>query len=547
MNDPPVAVSQSVSTAEDTAKAITLAATDVDGDGLTYAVVSPPVHGVLSGTAPALTYTPDADYHGPDSFTFKVNDGLVDSSAATVSITVTPVNDAPVAVGDSLSTGEDTQGQVNVLGNDSDPDGDTVEVVTAFAPLAAHGTVSCSATGSCTYTPDANYAGPDSFEYSISDGHGGTDTATVTVTVTPVNDPPVLTVTGSPAGVQYSDVVGPISLSATDVDGDALVLSASGLPGGVTLTDNGDGTGSISGAVTLGAGIYPGTVSVSDGKATDSEPVRVDVSVESASLSYTGDTLKALAPGQSTMAVQLAAIVTQQDDGHPGDLSRARVFFDLYRSSNATMATPDVTLGPFAPSSTGAVSVTTTLAEDAWTVVVRFQATNAFFAGSPDAAGVTVYQPAAGKVTGGGWVKDPGTPAALASPKGAHASFGFIVQSKPGKTGVQGNANVVLHGTDGRRYVLRASSWAGGSLTITPDGRHASFSGKATITVFGPKGKEQTLTGADFQIDLTDNGSPGTADTLALSIWRDRTLYHQLGTTTTQLPLSGGNLTIHKK
>ena len=130
VNDAPVAVGQSVSTAEDTAKAIMLAATDVDGDGLTYAVVSPPVHGVLSGTAPALIYTPDAGYHGPDSFTFKVNDGLVDSSAATVSITVTPVNDAPVAVGDSLSTGEDTQGQVNVLGNDSDPDGDTVEVVT---------------------------------------------------------------------------------------------------------------------------------------------------------------------------------------------------------------------------------------------------------------------------------------------------------------------------------------------------------------------------------------------------------------------------------
>ena len=90
---PPVANDQSVTTAEDTAKAITLTATDVDGDALTYTVVTQPSHGTLTGIAPNLTYTPDANYYGTDSFTFKANDGTDDSNIATVRIIVTPVTE----------------------------------------------------------------------------------------------------------------------------------------------------------------------------------------------------------------------------------------------------------------------------------------------------------------------------------------------------------------------------------------------------------------------------------------------------------------------
>jgi hypothetical protein len=85
-----------VSTAEDTARAVSLVATDVDGDTLSYVVVSGPMHGALSGSGASLTYTPFANYNGPDSFTFKANDGQADSNVATVAITVTEVNDAPV-------------------------------------------------------------------------------------------------------------------------------------------------------------------------------------------------------------------------------------------------------------------------------------------------------------------------------------------------------------------------------------------------------------------------------------------------------------------
>jgi hypothetical protein len=90
-NQPPVASNQSVTTPQDTAKAITLQATDPDGDTLTYEIVDEPDHGTLTGTGADRTYTPDAGYTGPDSFTFRANDGQVDSNTATVDITVTPV------------------------------------------------------------------------------------------------------------------------------------------------------------------------------------------------------------------------------------------------------------------------------------------------------------------------------------------------------------------------------------------------------------------------------------------------------------------------
>ena len=100
------------------------------------------------------------------------------------------MNDAPNAVDDVLTTAEDTaSAPLNVLANDSDVDGDAL-AVTTLTPTAGHGTVSCTAAGSRTYTPALNYNGPDSFTYSISDGNGGSDTATVSITVTPVNDAP---------------------------------------------------------------------------------------------------------------------------------------------------------------------------------------------------------------------------------------------------------------------------------------------------------------------------------------------------------------------
>src|SRR5207253_725817 len=105
-------------------------------------------HGTLSGTAPALTYTPAANYNGPDTFTFKANDGTLDSNAATVTITVTAVNDAPVSSDQAVATDEDTAKAITLSATDIEGSALTYAVVSG----PAHGTLSGSAP-SLMYTP----------------------------------------------------------------------------------------------------------------------------------------------------------------------------------------------------------------------------------------------------------------------------------------------------------------------------------------------------------------------------------------------------------
>ena len=188
----PVAIAQATATNEDVAKPITLMGSDLDGDALSFSISSIPAHGSLSvvtltgPTSADVTYTPTGNYNGPDSFDFRVYDGVVSSAAATVSITVDPLNDAPVAINDDATVDEASVGNViDVLANDGDVDGDALTITANTA--ASDGTASCGAS-SCTYTPNGGFSGDDSFTYDISDGHSGTDTAIVHVEVLP--EPP---------------------------------------------------------------------------------------------------------------------------------------------------------------------------------------------------------------------------------------------------------------------------------------------------------------------------------------------------------------------
>ena len=130
---------------------------------------------------------------------------------------------------------------IDVLANDEDADGDTLTVTDVGVP--SHGTVSIGS-GGVRYTPNPDYSGPDSFTYTISDGHGGEDTATVHVNVTPVNDPPVATddtgttAEDTPISFTEADLVG----DDVDVDGDTLTVIAVGNAVNGTVVDNGDGT-----------------------------------------------------------------------------------------------------------------------------------------------------------------------------------------------------------------------------------------------------------------------------------------------------------------
>jgi uncharacterized repeat protein (TIGR01451 family) len=184
-NNPPTANDDTASTVVGTPVVIDVLAndSDPDGDALTVVGHTDPSHGSVDcSLGSSCTYTPASGYEGPDSFTYTISDGKDVSAPATVSITVTALaNRAPTANDDTSSTVANTPVTVGVLANDNDPDGDTLTVIGNTPPL--HGLVTCTA-GDCTYTPASGYTGPDSFTYTISDGHGHTASATVNVTVT---------------------------------------------------------------------------------------------------------------------------------------------------------------------------------------------------------------------------------------------------------------------------------------------------------------------------------------------------------------------------
>ena len=182
-NQPPAAGNVAASGDEDTAIAIALQGSDPEGQALAYALLSQPASGSLSGVAPNLVYTPAADFAGTDSFTYKVNDGQLDSNVATVIVSVLPVNDAPVANPDSATVKRRTQVSIPVLDNDTDVEGDALSIAAVTAP--AQGSVAIAGT-SVVYTApqQGSFLGPVTFQYTASDGRGGTASATVTVTVT---------------------------------------------------------------------------------------------------------------------------------------------------------------------------------------------------------------------------------------------------------------------------------------------------------------------------------------------------------------------------
>lgn len=216
-NHIPVAEIQSVTTPEDTEVVINLAGSDPDGDTVVYSVVTIPSHGGLSGTAPNLTYMPNKNFSGPDSFTFKVNDGTNDSAVTTVSIAVAPANDPPVANNVELSVMEDIPIPITLAG--IDPDGDTLTYTIVKKP--ANGTLS-GTEPDLNYTPNTNFNGLDSFTFKVSDGTLSSIPGTITLMVNPADDPPVAN--GDNISVP-EDTVSHILLSGDDPDGDPLTFS----------------------------------------------------------------------------------------------------------------------------------------------------------------------------------------------------------------------------------------------------------------------------------------------------------------------------------
>ncbi|MEM8973609.1 MAG: Ig-like domain-containing protein [Pseudomonadota bacterium] len=233
-NSPPTVTDDSAVTDEDVVLVINVADlvqndSDVDGDSLDVSQIAvDPANGtaVLDGVAGTITYTPNPDFNGPDSFDVTVTDGI-NSVISTVNVTVNPVNDDPIAIDDVTSTVVDTPVIIDATSNDIDADGDTLNI--AAVTQGSFGSVAIDPSGNTvTYTPNGGSTGTDSFTYTIDDGNGGVqDTATVTVSVLEApNNPPV--------AVDDDDIVvdedGSVTFQPggndTDSDGDTVVAAA---------------------------------------------------------------------------------------------------------------------------------------------------------------------------------------------------------------------------------------------------------------------------------------------------------------------------------
>ncbi len=149
----------------------------------------------------SLTYTPDADFSGVDSFTYRAYDGKEYSNTATVTITVNPVNDRPMAVNDQATTQRDEPVIISVLANDTDADEDPLSV--SSVTQGNHGIVKINADNTLTFTPASGFVGSDTFTYTVNDGNDEEDTATVTVTV-------------NESGAPEPHATGPISVEIVD-------------------------------------------------------------------------------------------------------------------------------------------------------------------------------------------------------------------------------------------------------------------------------------------------------------------------------------------
>lgn len=286
VNSAPRANNQTVTTPEDTARSFSLSASDPNQDSLLYTVLTQPTNGTLSGTNANLIYTPKPNFFGTDNFTFRANDGLLNSATAIVSIVVTPVNDPPTASSQIATTDEDTPLPLTLGATDVEGDALTFQITPP-----AHGTLSGTAPN-LIYTPHANYFGDDLFTFTVTDSSNAvSQLAAVSITVRPVNDAPEARIEIAPLdelpGVTNTIVIAPVCCPATlrldasqssDVENDPLTYAWV------------VGTNVISTEVIVTNRFEPGTheitLIVSDGTEAVSKTITVEIITSSEAVDY---------------------------------------------------------------------------------------------------------------------------------------------------------------------------------------------------------------------------------------------------------------------
>ncbi|MDJ0825475.1 MAG: Ig-like domain-containing protein [Rhodobacter sp.] len=301
VNDAPTAQPIAAAANEDgPAVDLTADATDPDtSDTLTYSIDDTGTLGtVTNNNDGTFTYDPAGAFESladgettTDTFTYTADDGNGGTSTATATVTITGQNDAPTAGDDAASTDEDSSVVIagaTLLANDTDPDASDVLSIASIDTTGTTGTVTDNLDGTFTYDPNGAFetlaggaTGTDTFDYTVDDGNGGTDTGTVTVTITGVNDAPVAAGGLADQTADDAETVSiPTAGDFSDIDGDTLSYSASGLPAGLSINST---TGVISGTIDnsasqVGGGIYTVIVTASDGSLTADSSFTITVS-----------------------------------------------------------------------------------------------------------------------------------------------------------------------------------------------------------------------------------------------------------------------------
>ena len=369
--DPPNAVNDTATTDEDTPVTIDVLANDTDPDNQALTITAatvPAAQGTVEVVGNQLVFTPAENFNGEATITYSIVDTDGATDTATVAVTVTPVNDAPVALDDIATTDEDVAVVVDLLGNDSDVDGDPLRIGTVSVD-PAQGSVVDNGDGTVTFTPAPDFNGPATITYTVVDDAGGEDSGTATVNVGAVNDAPI-----AENDTATTDEDTPVTIDVlandSDPDSDPLTIIAASVPAAqgdvdvvgnqlvFTPAENFTGTATISYTVSDGNGLTDtATVAVEVGGVNDAPdavndtaetpfetPVTIDVLAndsdpENDPLTVT---LTSVSPTQGTVAIVGNQLVFTPADGFSGP---ATISYTLSDGSLIDTAEVIVTVG----------------------------------------------------------------------------------------------------------------------------------------------------------------------------------------------------------
>ncbi len=345
----PIAVDDFSSTPNATPVTIDVVSNDLDdnGDALTINATTQPAGGTATGVVVdngdgTITFTPSPEFRGDAVFTYTITDG---TDTDTANVTVAVLNAPPVAIDDDATTPFSTPVEIDVLGNDSDPNADPLSVIGLSTP--SNGVVILFSTNVITYVPNPGFRGIDTFSYTVSDG---SDVAVGTVTITVPNRPPIAAADNRTTSFN-SPVTVPVLANDIDLNGDSLTISNVSTPENGSVIDNGDGTVTYTPNAGF-VGIDTFTYTVSDGLDSSTATVTITVNSEHAPIvipntpgSSPSPATPPTTPGSPTPT---SPTVTAPPAAVPGVGTTVAPEPTISTDETATTATPPQPVGPLA-------------------------------------------------------------------------------------------------------------------------------------------------------------------------------------------------------